>query len=238
VATSISGRHALARNRSARTSRRSAYGFLEHAKYRHPEDVLVPFAPTCRKIDDVIDALRAVVLAAVARTHRSGWTCDRTRRTNTSLWRTGCCTNPTRILVPHTARFFNHHALPFAPSTRRHRPRTSGSRSSLNCGAEDSTIQALQEIFGNLLGGDTTLQKVFLMVGPKQGGKGTIGRVLTGLLGAHHLAAPTLASLSTNFGLQPLIGRPLALISDARLSTKADSKIVVNACCRSAARIR
>jgi putative DNA primase/helicase len=103
---------------------------------------------------------------------------------------------------------------------------------------EDSTIQALQEVFGNLLGGDTTLQKVFLMVGPKRGGKGTIGRVLTGLLGAHHLAAPTLASLSTNFGLQPLIGRPLALISDARLSTKADSKIVVNACCRSAARIR
>jgi putative DNA primase/helicase len=76
------------------------------------------------------------------------------------------------------------------------------------------------------------------MVGPKRGGKGTIGRVLTALLGAHHLAAPTLASLSTNFGLQPLIGRPLALISDARLSTKADSKIVVNACCRSAARIR
>lgn len=76
------------------------------------------------------------------------------------------------------------------------------------------------------------------MVGPKRGGKGTIGRVLTGLLGAHQVAAPTLASLSTNFGLQPLIGRPLALISDARLSTKADSKIVVNACCRSAARIR
>jgi putative DNA primase/helicase len=68
---------------------------------------------------------------------------------------------------------------------------------------------------------------MFLLVGPKRGGKGTIGRVLTGLLGVHHVAAPTLASLSTNFGLQPLIGKPLALISDARLSTKADSKIVV-----------
>ena len=68
---------------------------------------------------------------------------------------------------------------------------------------------------------------MFLLVGPKRGGKGTIGRVLTGLLGAHHVAAPTLASLATNFGLQPLIGKPLALVSDARLSTKADSKIVV-----------
>jgi len=33
--------------------------------------------------------------------------------------------------------------------------------------------------------------------------------------------------LSTNFGLAPLIGKPLALVSDARLSMKADSKIVV-----------
>jgi putative DNA primase/helicase len=36
-----------------------------------------------------------------------------------------------------------------------------------------------------------------------------------------------LASLGTNFGLQPLIGKPLAIISDARLSTRADSKTVV-----------
>ena len=80
---------------------------------------------------------------------------------------------------------------------------------------------------GYLLGGDTRLQKIFLFVGPKRAGKGTIGRVLTGLLGSHNVAAPTLASLSTNFGLAPMIGRPLALVSDARLSTKADSKIVV-----------
>ena len=58
-------------------------------------------------------------------------------------------------------------------------------------------------------------------------GKGTIGRVLTGLLGPHHVAAPTLASLVTNFGLSPLLGRPLGLISDARLSKKADSTIAV-----------
>ena len=80
---------------------------------------------------------------------------------------------------------------------------------------------------GYILFGDTRIQKIFLFVGPKRAGKGTIGRVLTGLLGRHHVAAPTLAGLSTNFGLAPLIGKPLALISDARLSTRADSKIVV-----------
>jgi putative DNA primase/helicase len=38
---------------------------------------------------------------------------------------------------------------------------------------------------------------------------------------------PPCPGLATNFGLQPLIGRPLGLVSDARLGTKADSSIVV-----------
>ena len=80
---------------------------------------------------------------------------------------------------------------------------------------------------GYILGGDTSQQKIPLFVGPKRAGKGTIARVLTGLLGAHNVAAPTLASLSTNFGLSPLIGKPLALISDARLSGRSDSSVVV-----------
>src|SRR4030095_16234340 len=94
-------------------------------------------------------------------------------------------------------------------------------------GDDAATIAALQEAMGYILGGDTSLQKMFLFVGPKRLGTGTIGRVLTGLLGAHHVAAPTLAGLSTNFGLQDLIGKSLALISDARLSGKADNKVVV-----------
>ena len=37
--------------------------------------------------------------------------------------------------------------------------------------------------------------------------KGTIGRVLTALLGKENIAAPTLTSLTSNFGLQPLLGK-------------------------------
>ena len=51
--------------------------------------------------------------------------------------------------------------------------------------------------------------------------------MLTGLLGRHNVAAPTLAGLATNFGLSPLIDKPLALISDARLSGRTDSSVVV-----------
>ena len=94
-------------------------------------------------------------------------------------------------------------------------------------GRDESSIDALQEMMGYILGGGTRLQKIFMFVGPKRAGKGTIGRVLTGLLGAHSVAAPTLASLSTHFGLSTLIGKPLGLISDVRLSKRSDSNVVV-----------
>lgn len=80
---------------------------------------------------------------------------------------------------------------------------------------------------GYVLSGETRQQKIFMLVGPPRSGKGTIGRVLTGLLGAHNVAAPTLAGITQNFGLQGLIGKPLALISDARLSNKADGTVAV-----------
>ena len=84
----------------------------------------------------------------------------------------------------------------------------------------------LQEIFGLCLTGDTSHQKAFLIVGPKRSGKGTIARVLTQLIGSDNTVAPTLARLGTNFGLQPLIGKRLAIISDARLGGRADQQAI------------
>lgn len=56
----------------------------------------------------------------------------------------------------------------------------------------------------------------------KRSGKGTIARILTALVGPANTAAPTLAGLGGQFGLQALIGKQLAIISDARLGGKAD----------------
>jgi len=68
-----------------------------------------------------------------------------------------------------------------------------------------------------VLSGDTSQQKMFLMVGPKRSGKGTIGRVLTHLIGPHNVAGNPMSSLGTNFGLQPLVDKPLLVMSDARM---------------------
>jgi len=91
---------------------------------------------------------------------------------------------------------------------------------------DPKSIETLQDIFGYLLSTDTSHQKIPLVVGPKRFGKGTIARVLTALLGQDSVTAPTLASLATNFGLAPLIGKSVAIIGDARLSGKADQTAI------------
>ncbi len=64
------------------------------------------------------------------------------------------------------------------------------------------------------------------IVGPKRSGKGTIARVLRELIGPNNTCSPTLAGLGTPFGLQPLLHKRLAIVSDARLSGRTDSAIV------------
>ncbi len=92
---------------------------------------------------------------------------------------------------------------------------------------DPESVSALQEWAGYCLLPDTRQQKILMVVGPKRSGKGTIARVLRALVGAGNTAAPTLAGLGTNFGLSPLLGKTLAIISDARLSSRTDAAAVV-----------
>ena len=89
------------------------------------------------------------------------------------------------------------------------------------------SISALQEWTGYLLTPDTRQQKILLVIGPRRSGKGTIARVLRSLVGPANVCGPALAGLATNFGLWPLVGKSLGIVSDARLSGRTDSQIVV-----------
>jgi putative DNA primase/helicase len=93
-------------------------------------------------------------------------------------------------------------------------------------GDDAESIGLLQEWIGYNLGADTRQQKILLIVGPKRSGKGTIARVMANLLGPDNCCAPTLASLSQNFGLQAVVGKRAAFISDARLSSRADQAVI------------
>ncbi len=93
--------------------------------------------------------------------------------------------------------------------------------------ADPASIMCLQTVFGYLLTPDTGQQKIFLFVGPPRAGKGTVARVLRELLGPANVSGPTLSSLATNFGLAPLLGKTLAVVSDARLGGRADLPVIV-----------
>lgn len=88
------------------------------------------------------------------------------------------------------------------------------------------SIETLQDWFGYLLTIDTSLQKILLLLGPRRSGKGTIARIIAEMVGKFNVAGPTLSSLATNFGLWPLLGKSVGIISDARLSRRTDTAIV------------
>ena len=133
---------------------------------------------------------------------------------------------PSLDLLAHTPAFFTHNALDFNYDPRAPEPRHWLAFLRQLWPDDQVTIDALQEMFGLCLTGDTRHQKAFLLVGPKRSGKGTIARVLTRLIGSDNTVGPTLAGLGTNFGLAPLIGKQVAIISDARLGGRADQAAI------------
>ena len=75
-----------------------------------------------------------------------------------------------------------------------------------------------------------------LVVGPRHSGKGTIARVLAKLIGTSNVCGPTTSRLAGPFGLQPLIGKSLAVVSDVRFHGE-NTATVVDASCALAARM-
>ena len=82
---------------------------------------------------------------------------------------------------------------------------------------DQEQIDLLHEVIGIMLTDDISFEKAFAFIGPIRSGKGTIKDMIRYILSEHTVAGPTLASLSTNFGLQPLIGCQLAIIDDLRI---------------------
>jgi putative DNA primase/helicase len=213
-----------------RKVRSELYRWLELAHYyKETKDgpKLVPFEPPKYKIGDLIDALQAVSHLDAELSAPAWLDAEQERSADVVAMENGIVDLRSRELLPHTPAFFAHHALPFAYDPDAPIPER-WHRFLVELWDDDTeSIDTLAEVMGYILAGGTSQQKMFMLVGPKRSGKGTIARVMGGLLGAHNTAAPTLASLTTNFGLAPLVGKPLAVISDARLGTRADGLVAV-----------
>jgi putative DNA primase/helicase len=206
------------------------YRWLEPAHYYKKTKAgyeLVPFEPTRYKIANLTEALQAVSHLDADITAPAWLDAEHEGSADLVAMENGLVDLRSRELLPHNPAFFTHHALPFAYDPNAPTPER-WHRFLVELWDDDSeSIDTLAEVMGYILAGGTGQQKMAMLVGPKRSGKGTIARVMGGLLGAHNTAAPTLASLTTNFGLAPLVGKPLAVISDARLGTRADGLVAV-----------
>ncbi|HZZ27973.1 MAG TPA: phage/plasmid primase, P4 family [Pirellulales bacterium] len=132
----------------------------------------------------------------------------------------GLLTGNVEYSIPISSALFNNHKLPIhfdsgAPEPKRWLRFLSEVWDDSDCHA------LLQEWFGYCLTRDTLLQKFLMLLGIGRSGKGTITRILSALVG-HSMAGPSLKSLGTRFGLDPLWGKSLALVPDAKFPKDKD----------------
>jgi putative DNA primase/helicase len=136
--------------------------------------------------------------------------------------RNGLLYLPTRRLFPHTPEFWTPNSLGYSYDPTMRCPRWIQFLEEVWPGDEPAQL-ALGEMFGLLVTEETRCQKAFMLVGPPRGGRGTIGRVIGGLVGEENLTGSSFVDFMSEFGLEDWIGKKVALFPDAKLegATKA-----------------
>ncbi|MGX0966055.1 P4 family phage/plasmid primase-like protein [Bradyrhizobium japonicum] len=115
-------------------------------------------------------------------------------------------------LAPHTGRYFATGVPNWAYDPHARCPLW---LDKLGDWLHQSYHDTLQEFMGYLLTSDTSIEKLLAMMGAKRGGKGTITKVMQGLVGKHHHASVTLNDLAGDFGLAGLMDKRAVFIPDA-----------------------
>src|SRR5438132_5079127 len=210
------------------TVRAEVWRFLESAQRRGNNNKTVPFKPNRARVSDVLDALNSV--------------CSLDNLTDPPTWldgagelpaaqemfpvANGLLHLPSGELYPPTPSYFGLTVSDVVFDPDAPEPKHWLAFLSDLWKQDAEAIVTLQDWFGYTLSSDTSQQKILFIVGPRRSGKGTIARVLTALVGRDSVVNPTLASLQTTFGLAPLIGKPLAFITDARVGGRSDQAAI------------
>ena len=210
-----------------RIVRSMLYTFTEHAVYYNAAGEPKCWAPTRHKIGDLLEALGAIVILSDD-FHQPAWLDNRTDGTNGTIVAVanGLLDIKRRQLLPHTPQFFNQTSVPFDYDACAPEPTEWLTFLADLWPQEPEAINVAGEWFGYVISGRLDLHKILLMIGPTRGGKGVIARMLSALIGRQNVCGPTLNSLGGEFGLAPLIGKPLAIISDARFVGKNGNVVV------------
>jgi putative DNA primase/helicase len=207
------------------TMRSLLYKFTGDAAYFDAEGELRPWSPTRNKISDLLEALSARVVLSDD-FEQPCWIDG--RQTGPIVATTNGLLDVASLqLHPHSPFYFGQVSVPFPYDPGAPTPTKWLDFLNALWPNEIEPVDVLGEWFGYVISGRLDLHKIFVMVGPTRGGKGVIARILTALIGKRSVCGPTLSSFGGEFGLQPLLGKSLAIISDARSGGGKSSSVVV-----------
>jgi putative DNA primase/helicase len=208
-----------------RAVRSLLYAFTEGAFYIDDKGVAKPWSPTRKRIGDLLEALSALVILSddIA---TPCWTDGREMDNPIVAVTNGLLDISSKELHAHTPRYFNQTSVPFNYNPKAPSPQKWFAFLDELWPQEPDAVNVLGEWFGYVISGRLDLHKILLTVGPTRGGKGVIARILAALIGKRNVCGPTLNSLGGDFGLAPLLGKSLAVISDARFVGKNGGIVV------------
>ncbi|WP_147155021.1 DNA primase family protein [Reyranella soli] len=157
------------------------YAFLENAK-RDRRQCVEPFNPERADVEKVLHALQSHVHLR-SRLVPPVWVSDACASEPLVACANGLLRLSDEALLPHSADYFNTSSVDFAYDPAAEPPSVFLNFLEDLWGSDQESIETLQEMFGYILSGEQQHQKMFLLVGPPRSGKGTIGRILTNLVG-------------------------------------------------------
>ena len=205
----------------------SIYEFLE-TSFINKDKQLKQIKPRKQDVDAIEHALRSLVLIEKDILQPPCWiTGEGSRTEDLVVCHNGIFALDRGVLLPLTARLFTLNALDICYDPNAAQPERWLSFLREVFPEDPESVSTLQEMMGYLLTPQTRQQKVFMFVAPPRSGKGTIARVVEQLVGKRNYAGIYLGSLGDRFGLEPLIGKLVAVVTDARLGSKSDKGALV-----------
>ncbi len=174
------------------------------------------FFPKIKTIDEVLAALCNRTIIASTReayTYQSGQ-----KMSGMMVCRNGLLDIMSGELKPHDPNCLVFNCLPFDYKSDMPPPQKWLQFLKELFPTDKREIAALQEEMGYIFSGMTELQKIFLLIGGKRSGKGTIIRVIQHIMGKDNCTSTGLGQLASRFGLQSAIGKSLLTVPDARTS--------------------
>lgn len=186
-----------------------------------------PWAPTTAKVQNLMEPL-AILSRNRDSVDAPMWldNAERPDAARVVSMNNGLLDLHTRNLTPHTPTYFNTWALDFDYNAQATCPTWSTFLADI-FEHDPAGEQFLQELAGYYVSGRLDQHKAGMIIGPPRGGKGVISRTFKRLVGLDNTVSPSLHSIGSEFGMAELVGKPLAIVEDARADGDHRSNLAV-----------